>query len=256
MKKLFLAGICTAVLFTAGCAPKIKVETRDVSEISNNDAVINGFISEYDEMPTYVGVFFGTSEDDMEKIIRDEHPANLAMAPEIDVDYDLTIDGDQVLEPNTTYYYQFFARVNGKDVKGEVKSFTTLETVPEAQVTVETEKEIRDLTADNAKLFVRVSGYETKPDEVGLYLGTSPDNMKKVARREHPMRLYDVPSYEIWFEIRTDAFMKLEPETTYYYQHYARIGDAEKRGSVESFTTPAATPEPATSAPASDAPTK
>ena len=244
MKKLFFAFICAATLFASGCAPKINVETRDVSGITNNDAVVNGYISEYEEMPTYVGIFFGTSEKDMEKVIRDSTPGGLYLASDIDVDYDLTIDAGEVLEPNTTYYYQFFARVDGKDVKGEVKSFTTLESIPEANVTVETEKEVRDLTADNAKLFVRISEFEVKPDEAGLYFGESPDNLVKIARRKNPMALYDFPSFEIWFDMNTDAGMWLEPETTYYYQHYAKVGDSEKRGAVESFTTPAATPEP------------
>ena len=244
MKKLFFAGICAMMLLAAGCAPKINVETRDVSGITNNDAVVNGYISEYEEMPTYVGIYFGTSEDEMEKIIRDSTPGGLYLASDIDVDYDITIDSGEVLEPNTTYYYQFFARVDGKDVKGEIKSFTTLESIPEANVSVETEKEIRDLTADNAKLFVRISDFEVKPDEAGLYFGKSPDDLVKVARRKNPMSLYDYPSFEIWFDINADVHIALEPETTYYYQHYAKIGDTEKRGEIESFTTPAATPEP------------
>ena len=244
MKKLFFAGICAAVLLAAGCAPKINVETRDASKISDNDAVVSGYISDYEEMPTYAGIFFGTSEDDMEKLIKDNHPGNLVVAPEIDFEYDITIDSGTVLEPDTTYYYQFFARVDGKDVKGEIKSFTTLGSIPEANVTVETEKEVRDLTAENAKLFVRISNFETKPDEVGLYFGESPDELVKVARRKNPMSLYDLSSYEIWFEMNTEAGIWLDPETTYYYQHYAKIGDTETRGAIESFTTPAATPEP------------
>ena len=244
MKKLFFALICAAMLLTAGCAPKINVETRDVSGITDNDAVVNGYISGYEKMPTNVGIFFGTSEDEMEKIIRDAHPGWLLVASDIDVDYDITIDSGKILEPNTTYYYQFFARVDGKDVKGEIKSFTTLESIPEANVTVETEKEIRDLTADNAKLFVRISDFEVKPDEAGLYFGSSPDSLIKVARRKNPMSLYDFSTFEIWFDLNVDSGIFLEPETTYYYQHYAKIGDTEKRGAVESFTTPAATPEP------------
>ena len=244
MKKLFFAGICAAVLFTAGCAPKVNVETREASKISDNDAVVSGYISDYEEMPANAGIFFGTSEDEMKKLIRDEHPGNLLVASDIDFEYDITIDSGKVLEPNTTYYYQFFARVDGKDVKGEIKSFTTLESIPEANVTVETKKEIRDLTAENAKLFVRISEFEIKPDEAGLYFGKSPDDLVKVARHKNPMELYDFPEFEIWFDMNADAGILLEPETTYYYQHYAKVGDTETRGAVESFTTPAATPEP------------
>ena len=250
MKKLFFAGVCSAMLIIAsGCAPKINVETREASKISDNDAVVNGYIDGYEEMPANVGILFGTSEDEMEKIIRDPYPANLSMASDIDVDYDITIDSGKVLEPNTTYYYQFFARVDGKDVKGKVKSFTTLESIPEANVTVETKKEVRDLTAENAKLFVRISNFDVKPDEVGLYFGESPDELIKVARRSNPMKLYDYSEFEIWFDVYSDAHMILEPETTYYYQHYAKVGDTETRGAIESFTTPAATPAPETETP-------
>ena len=250
MKKLFFACVCAVMLLTAGCAPKINVETREASKISDNDAVVSGYISDYEEMPTNAGIFFGTSEDEMEKLIRDAHPGGLLIAPKIDFEYDITIDGGKVLEPNTTYYYQFFARVDGKDIKGEIKSFTTLETIPEAKVTVETEKEVRDLTAENAKLFVRISEFETKPDEAGLYFGESPDELIKVARLKNPMALYDFPSFEVWIDMNTDAGIWLKPETTYYYQHYAKVGDTETRGLIESFTTPAATPEPATDEPA------
>lgn len=244
MKKLFLGFIFAVTLLAAGCGPKINVETREASKISDNDAVVSGYISNYEEMPTYGGIFFGTSEDEMERLIKDEHPGNLLVAPELDIEYDITIDGGEILEPGTTYYYQFYARVDGKDVKGEIKSFTTLESIPEADVTVETLKEISDLTADNAKLFMRISDFEVKPDEAGLYFGTSPDDMIKVARLKNPMALYDFPSFEIWIDMNTDAGVWLSPETTYYYQHYAKIGDTETRGTIESFTTPAATPEP------------
>lgn len=245
MKKLFFAGFCAAVmLLAAGCAPKINVETLEASRISDNDAVVSGYISEYEEMPTNAGIFFGTSEDDMEKLIRDEHPGGLLMGPDINAEYDITVDGGEVLEPNTTYYYQFFARVDGKDVKGDIKSFTTLESIPEANVKVETEKEVRDLTTDNAKLFARISDFEVKPDEAGVYFGESADELVKVARHVNPMRLYDYSSFEVWFDMNVDAGIVLKPETTYYYQHYVKVGDTETRGAVESFTTPAATPEP------------
>ncbi len=243
MKKLLFTGICAAVLCLAGCAPKINVETLDATGITTDDAVVNGYISDFEEMPSYAGIFFGTSEDDMEKIIRDKYPGNVVHSSEINMDYDLILDGGQELEPDTTYYYQFYARVNSKDVKGEIKSFTTPDVTPKANVTVETEKEVRDLTYDNAKLFVRVSDFETKPDEVGMYFGTSPDNLEKVARRKHPMRLYDVPSFEIWFEVKVDTTVRLQPETTYYFQQYAKIGNTQTLGEIESFTTPAAPPE-------------
>ncbi len=252
MRKLLFALACAAaMLAAAGCSPKANVETREVSGITDNDAIVNGYISDYKEMPSYAGIFLGTSEDDMKKAIMDEHPGNLAQAPKIDVDFDIAIETGELLEPNTTYYYQAYARVDGKDVKGEIKSFTTLESIPEANVTVETEKEVRDLTYDNAKLFVRISDFETKPDEAGMYFGTSPDEMIKVARRKDPMKLYDYPSFEIWFDIIADTKVVLQPETTYYFQQYAKIGDTEKRGSIESFTTPAApdTPQPESSAP-------
>lgn len=247
-KILLLAALTLMLLALAGCGNKISVETGEVSGITDNDAIVSGLISEYKEMPTNIGVFFGESEDSMEKIIRDTSNGGLLQAPKIDVKYDITIDGDTILEPEKTYYYQFFARVDGKDVLGEIKSFTTRKDMPEADVSVES-GEVTEITDSNAVIHSTLSNYEVKPDETGVYIGESPDTLKKEAKNVRPLEEYDFSEFKVWYTINTDTDLYLKPETTYYYQCYAKIGDTEKRGEIKSFTTAAApAPTPAETA--------
>ena len=94
--------------------------TGTASPFHNNYATgvtFNYTLSYTGTRPTEYGVYLGSSQSSMSEKLRftlggTANPYEIA-------------DTVQYLEHNTTYYYQFFAVVNGKIVKDSVKSFTT-----------------------------------------------------------------------------------------------------------------------------------
>lgn len=222
--------------FVSGCAPKVSIETRETIQVADNDAVVSGYISEYEDMPSSVGVYLGETKDNMKKIITDTTPNGKVQSQDIDVEYDINVDGDTMLTPDTTYYYQFYARFDKKEVLGEMKSFTTLSQSIPADVTVLTGDAV-DVTASGATIQGKLSQFTQKPTETGLYFGLKENEMKKVVREKNPYGQYDLEVLDVWFSLEGDAKTGLIPNTTYYYQVYAKIGNAETRGEMKSFTT-------------------
>lgn len=238
MKKVYIAlTALIALLLISGCGVKVNIETRETSLITENDAVLSVYISDYEKMPSSVGVYFGTDEKEMSKIITDKTPGGKLQSKDIDVEYDINVDGDKMLEPDTTYYYQFYARFDNKEALGEVKSFKTAKEPILADVSVET-LEASDITEEDATLNAKISDFSEQVTEAGMYFGTKATELRKIARDKEPMKGYDLKSYNVWYTINRDAGLSLTPDTTYYYQAYAKIGNAETRGEVKSFTTP------------------
>ena len=239
MKKKILTMIFTMLAFTvilSGCAQKATVETRDVVQVADNDAVVSGYIAEYEEMPSSVGVYFGESENAMNKVISDTTPNGKSQSKDIDVEYDINVDASLILEPDTTYYYQFYARFDKDEVLGEVKSFKTLAEPKSAQISV-ISGEAKDITPTAATITGQLKDFSEKPTETGLYLGLSENEMKKVVREKNPYAQYDLKVLDVWFDTSADAKLSLLSDTTYYYQVYAKIGDGETRGEVKTFVT-------------------
>lgn len=240
IKKYLLIFLCAAasILILSGCGAKINVETREASGITDTNAFVNGYIDGYEDMPGRVGIYFGTDADNMERVIQDKHPNNKYTSETIDVTYDLNIEAEEILEPETTYYYAFYATVDGKDIIGETKSFTTVasDAVPAADVGVTT-GDAKDVTDTNATLYAHISAPDGKPDEAGMYLGKSEDSLKKIARDLNPLKNYDDSEFDVWYNVTSEGLETLEPGTTYYYQAYVRKGNAVTRGEVKSFTT-------------------
>ncbi|MBE6932816.1 MAG: hypothetical protein E7464_05515 [Ruminococcaceae bacterium] len=81
--------------------------------------------------PSEYGVYLGSSQSNMSEKFR--WPLGGTANP-----YDIA-DTVQYLEHNTTYYYQFFAVVNGKIIKDSIKSFTT--PLDSSKITVSTYQE-------------------------------------------------------------------------------------------------------------------
>lgn len=241
-KYLFLTLLTVGMmLLLTSCGAKINVETREASNITDTDAYLNGYFDGYDDMPGRVGVYFGKDADNMERIVQDQHPNNVYTSETIDVTYDLNFDAEEVLEPETTYYYAFYATVDGKDILGETKSFTTLATadVEETSITITT-GDAKNITDTDATLYAHISTSGDKPDEAGVYLGTSQDDMRVAARDRNPLKNQDVTDFDVWYVLKNDSYITLEPETTYYYQAYVKKGSAVSKGEIKSFTTTAA----------------
>lgn len=240
MKKKLTAVVLSAISLVsilAGCVQNVTVKTREAEQIADNDALITGYIGGYEEMPSSVGIYFGESEKSMKKIITDSTPNNKIKSEDIYVKYDINVDGEIMLKPNTTYYYQIYARFGEKEILGDVKSFTTLSETIKANVTV-LSGDVTDITSSSATILGKLSDFFEKPTETGLYIGLSENEMKKVVRESNPYANYDLDVLDVWFNTGSDAQMSLIPETTYYYQVYAKIGDAETRGEIKTFTTP------------------
>lgn len=101
----------------------VTVNTTVADSITESNATVRGTVSYRGQKPSEVGIYFGTSEKGMSKVANDviNHNKN-----PFDMWYDLNDEAGLYLDSNTKYYWQCYAIVNGKEYKGEIKSFTTL----------------------------------------------------------------------------------------------------------------------------------
>ena len=100
----------------------VSVTTTEAKNISETNATVYGAVSYSGSKPSEVGIYFGTSSDSMNKVARDSigHNKN-----PFDMWYDLNGKAGQYLSSGTTYYCQCYAIVDGKETKGEIKSFNS-----------------------------------------------------------------------------------------------------------------------------------
>ena len=105
----------------------VSVTTTDVKNISETNATVYGQVSYSGSRPSEVGIYFGTSSTNMNKVARDSinHNKN-----PFDMWYDLNAEAGQYLSPGITYYWQCYAIVDGNETKGEVKSFISAGSTP------------------------------------------------------------------------------------------------------------------------------
>ena len=88
--------------------------------------------------------------------------------------------------------------------------------------------------ANNATVRGTAEYSGNRPSEVGLYFGTTPDNMKVVASEGIN---FSKNPFEIWYDLENEVGIKLSPNTTYYYMIYAKQDGMEVCGEVRYFTT-------------------
>lgn len=96
-----------------------------------------------------------------------------------DMWYDLNSEVGQYLSAGRTYYYQCYAIRNGKEVRCSISSFTTESDNSGLSISTGGADSV---TSNNATVRGTAAYSGTRPSEVGLYFGTSPNNMNKVAR--------------------------------------------------------------------------
>lgn len=138
------------------------------------------------------------------------------------------------LEPNTTYYYRAYVIVNGKTDPcwGEIKSFKTLPTSEEPSVTSKITFSgigAEEITQTSVRLSTACSYTGNHPSSVGVYLGTSTNNMTK---RGSDTINHNKNPFDIWYDLSG-----LTAGTTYYYKFYAIVGKSEVVSEMKSFTT-------------------
>ncbi len=95
----------------------VTITVKDVSNINSTSARINATCVYTNTRPSTVCAYLGTSPQSMKQIGSDS--INFTKNP-FDIWYDLS-----GLAPNTTYYYQFHADVNGTRCSSNVAAFTT-----------------------------------------------------------------------------------------------------------------------------------
>ncbi len=93
----------------------------------------------------------------------------------------------------------------------------------------------KSITETNATVQGKVSYSGDRPSAVGLYIGTSQNNMRhaaseKINHKKNP--------FNMWYDLNGEVNMKLQPGTTYYYQCYAIQNGREYKSNVVSFRTP------------------
>lgn len=103
------------------------VNTTIADTITSSNAIVRGTVSYSGNRPIEAGIYFGTSPDNMSKVARYtiEHNKNPFY-----MWYNLNSEAGQYLDEVTTYYWQCYAIVNGIETKGDIKSFTTINTNP------------------------------------------------------------------------------------------------------------------------------
>lgn len=221
-----------------GGITSISIQNNAVADITETNAYLSAKVLNDYQRVTEVGCYLGT--DGVNWPYKASDAVNITDVY-TNVWYDNAArDFGTVLQPGTTYYYKFYAVVNGTYSEGQVGSFTTTG-IPRPPVGPEKEpveiqnNSVADITETNAKLSAKVLNNYQKVTEVGCYLGKSQNHLNYKASDK--VNITDVYT-NVWYEnIPTEFSVALEPGTTYYYQFYAVVNGQTYTGSVGSFTT-------------------
>ena len=214
------SATCKVTVTSSEASSTVSVTVSGASNITASSVRLDGSCSYTGTRPSSVGVYMGTSSGNMTKWGSDSinHNKN-----PFDIWYNLS-----GLSAGTTYYYKFYAIVNGKEVVSSTKSFTTknAEASSTASVTV---SGASNITASSVRLDGSCSYTGTRPSSVGVYMGTSSGNMTKwgsdsINHNKNP--------FDIWYNLSG-----LSAGTTYYYKFYAIVNGKEVVSSTKSFTT-------------------
>ena len=169
----------------------ITVNTLEAKKISQTNATVYGKISYLGTRPSEVGIYFGNDSNNLNKVASDKinHNKN-----PFDMWYDLNSEAGQYLSAGRTYYSSFTTE---SDNSGLSISTGGADSV----------------TSNNATVRGTAAYSGTRPSEVGLYFGTSPNNMNKVARDTIS---HNKNPFDIWYDLNSEAGQYLNAGTTYY----------------------------------------
>ncbi|MBQ7532223.1 MAG: choice-of-anchor J domain-containing protein [Bacteroidales bacterium] len=239
MKKLTILLIIVATVFATGCKklPEFtsgngssgggdtpttvtpEVVTSEATEITENFAMLNGVISNYDESYTYErGFYWGTTAELGNFLSADDFGHGT---------FGAKFAG---LTANTTYYFKAYAIISGSSSEnagyGEVKSFTT---AGSSNLTVTT-LEASEISSTSAVLNGMISnfGNDASEYECAFVWGTgTPTNYNN--------------NVELWTDGKFNLTLTgLDPNTTYKFQAYAKkalTNDDGVYGEIMEFTT-------------------
>lgn len=204
----------------------VSFSSYSVGSITQTNAVPRCSISYSGARPSEAGLYFGTSQGNLRKVASDKinHNKN-----PFEVWYDLSAEAHLTLSASTKYYYQFYVIKDGKESKSDVNSLTT----KGASVSFYNFS-VSGLTKNNAVPRCSISYSGARPSSVGIYVGTSVQNMKKAAsdKINHNKNPFDV-----WYNLRTEGKMTLKKNTKYYIKFYAIVNGAEYGSEIKYFVT-------------------
>lgn len=212
--------------FAAG----VSITNVKATDISKTDATFTAVLNNPTGIqPSEVGIYFGESNNNMRPAAKDTYVYNQAT---LDFWYNANSDMGIYLEPATTYWYRFYAIINGETVWGPFKSMQT-----DGEVKLQAsfgDETVTDKTeTDGTFCGVLYNPTGIQPSEVGCYIGTNSSNMKLLGRDTY---VYNQAELDIWYNAN-DEGMTLEPGTKYYFQFYAIIGGEKVEGKKRSITT-------------------
>lgn len=187
------------------------VKTSSATNIGTTTAILHGEITDNGNCPiSQCGFYVGLNSNPDQKYT---YPSN----EESILDFSISN-----LKSNTTYYYCVFAENQKGESKGDVLSFSTLETSKPIVYT----NNATEVTATSAVLHATLSdngGCEVT--EYGFYIGTTTSSLAKQKVDNIQNNLY---SY---------SYGNLSDGTTYYFQAYAINEKGESKGEILSFKT-------------------
>lgn len=261
-KSLFVFIFILYVILTGVCAfasalPDVRIS---VGGVTHDNAVVNINVKS-DEKFFDTGILFlgYDGENSMSEVCR----VNL---PELTASYSGSIDLNEygvTLEPNKKYILSFsagqnnmlghfsenitFVTLNDTDEKNNTSTNSNYSDVSftdnKTEMKQTNKSKAPDISVYNEKWITQDNAYiqgeieyadGAKPSYVGMYLGTSAANMKAVWKESLP---HNKNPFNIWYDIKDEVGIKLEPDTKYYYTFYAIVDGKTYKGSVRNFRT-------------------
>ena len=224
-----LYSITPGKVFSSGSAVTLGADT-----ITQTSAILRGSVSSTGAKMTQCGMLLGTTVENMTLLGKDSINTYGTTC------FYSTSKYGRTLTPGTTYYYQAYAVVDGKEYKGNVRSFRTTGTSTPTEPTLTataTTGTATNITHDSALFsgsFSASSAVTLK--QFGVLLGKTQSTMLKYPDTTKA----NLTTTSCSFQLSAANFgIKLEPNTTYYYCTYAFFGDAGRMGEIRSFKTPA-----------------
>ncbi len=197
---------------------------KSVTKITNTNAQIGTTLtltkSAYVEK---VGFYLGKSKDSLKKVSFYKDIKKSTTSVSVDC---LMSAYNQKLTPGTTYYYKFYAIVDGKEYCSSVKSFDTKLKVTLCIGATETK-------ASKAKVKVDVkTDSKVKIKEIGFYIGTHYNDIKKGTKKINENSTKQKYTFKV-----SNFNIKLKQDTTYYYRAYAIVNGKTYKGNWFTFKT-------------------
>ena len=233
MSLIMLFSCFPVQVFAAGAS----ITSERAVDISKTNATFKAVLNNPTGIrPAEVGIYFGETQGSMRPAAKDTYVYNQAS---LDFWYNANADMGITLKPATTYWYRFYAIINGQTVWGSFKSMQTAgQAVQQAQPQSKPQasfgnEKVNDKTETNGTFYgVLYNPTGIQPSEVGCYIGKSADNMKLLGKDTY---VYNRSSLEVWYNANAEG-VRLEPGTKYYYQFYAIIGGQKVMGDRKSVT--------------------